>query len=106
MENENKDVQDNKVIAAIGYVGVLCLIPLLAKKESPYAQFHGKQGLVILVAWVILWVIGLVPILGWIVWAIGSIALFVLMVMGIVHALKGEMWELPVIGTYAKQIKL
>ena len=50
-----KQIDENKVIAAIGYFGILCLLPLILKKDSPFAQFHGKQGLVLLIAFVLLW---------------------------------------------------
>jgi|SRR3989338_5097661 len=102
----SKDVEENKAIAAIGYLGILCLIPLLAKKDSPYAQHHGKQGLVLTIAWLILFVANVIPVFGQLVWFIGSIVLLVLSIMGIVKALNGELWEVPVIGQYAKQIKL
>jgi uncharacterized membrane protein len=103
---KSNDIEENKLIAAIGYLGILCLIPLLGKRESAFCQFHGKQGLVIFVAWIILWVCNIIPILGQIVWALGSIAILVLVIMGMIHALNGEEWELPVLGQYAKQIKL
>ena len=45
---------DNKIIAALSYIGILCLIPLLAKKDSKFAQEHGKQGLIMLIAWIVL----------------------------------------------------
>ncbi len=102
----SKDAEENKLIAAIGYLGILCLIPLLLKKDSAFAQFHGKQGLVILISWLILWVGNVVPLLGQLVWLVGSLALLILIIMGMIHALNGEMWELPVLGKYAKQIKL
>jgi uncharacterized membrane protein len=101
-----QDIEENKLVAAIGYLGILCLLPLLWKKGSPYAQFHGKQGFVILVAWLILWVGNIVPFIGQIVWALGSVALVILVIMGIIHALNGEYWEMPVLGKYAKQVKL
>lgn len=100
------DIEQNKLIAAIGYLGILCLLPLLARKHSPYAQFHGKQGFIILIAWLILWIGNIVPLLGQIVWALGSVALVILVIMGIIHALNGEYWEMPVLGKYAKQVKL
>src|SRR3989339_1092032 len=100
------DIEENKVIAAIGYLGILCLIPLLAKKNSAFAQHHGKQGLVILIAWIILWVVNVIPVFGQIVWALGSIGLLILVLLGIINALNGNIWEMPVLGQYAKQIKL
>ena len=104
--NTNNDIEENKVIAAIGYLGILCLIPLLAKKDSAFAQHHGKQGLVLLIVWMILWVVNVIPVLGQIVWALGSIGILILVLLGIINALNGNTWEMPVLGEYAKQIKL
>lgn len=101
-----QDVQENKIIAAIGYLGILCLIPLLLKKDSQYAQFHGKQGLVLLIAWVVFGAVMIIPILGWIVGFFGNIACLILMIVGIVNALNGQMKELPWIGQYAKSLGL
>ena len=38
------DVQNNKVMAVLSYIGILVLIPILAAKESPFARFHANQG--------------------------------------------------------------
>lgn len=102
----DKDVEDNRLIAAVGYIGILCLIPLFFKKNSKYAQFHGKQGLVLLIGWVINFLIGVFPIIGWLLALIGTIALTVLSLIGIVKALNGEYWEMPYLASYAKKIKL
>lgn len=104
--NQDKDIAENKLIAAIGYLGIFCLLPLLLKKDSPYAQFHGKQGLILLITWLVLWVANIVPILGQITWAIGSLILIILVIMGIIRALNGDYWEIPILGKYAKDIKL
>ena len=100
------DAQDDRLIAAIGYLGILCLVPLLLRKDSKFAQHHGKQGLIILIVWLALWVGNIIPILGQIVWTLGTIALLILIILGMVNALQGKMWEMPVLGKYAKQIKL
>lgn len=101
-----KDVEENKIIAALGYLGFLCLLPLLLKKDSPFAQHHGKQGLVLLIAWLILWIVNVIPFVGQVLWALGSIGILILVLLGIVNALNGIMWEMPVLGKYAKDIKL
>jgi len=106
MDQQPTNLQDDKVIAALGYIGILCLLPLLLKKNSPFAQHHGKQGLVLLIAWCLLWVGNIIPIIGQIVWAVGSVLLLILMILGIVNAWVGKMWEMPVLGEYAKQIKI
>jgi len=103
---DKKDAEENKVLAIIGYIGILCLVPLLAKKDSKFAQYHGKQGLVLLIVWILVSVVMVVPILGWIVGFFGHIACFVLMIVGIVHVANGETKELPWIGKYVKALNL
>ena len=106
LATNKKDVEDNKILAIIAYLGILCLVPLLAKKDSKYASFHGKQGLVLLIAWVLVNVVAVVPILGWLIALFGNLAGLVLMVVGMINASQGEMKELPLIGVLAKKINL
>ena len=98
----NKDVEDNKIFAVLGYIGILFLIPLLAKKDSPFAQFHAKQGMILFIAGIIASFVIWIPFVGW---AIG-IFMFVLWIMGVINALGGQMKELPVIGGFAKKINI
>ncbi len=107
---DKKDVNDNKALAAIGYVFILCFIPLLMAKDSKYAQFHAKQGLVLFIVEVILMVVSniliFIPILGWFVMMVLYLAVVVASIVGILKALEGEMWEMPVLGDYAKKLKI
>jgi len=101
-----KDIEKNKAIAAIGYLCILFLVPLLAAKNSPFAQFHAKQSMVLFVGWVIIWVIGLIPILGWIIGFLGTILLAILSLIGLIKALQGEAWEIPMVADFAKKLKI
>ncbi len=101
-----EDIENNKFIAALSYFGLLVLIPLLAKKDSPYCQFHAKQGLVLLIAGVLLSFIWVIPILGWIIGIFGTLFLLFLFIMGLVNSLGGEAKELPVIGQYGDKFNL
>jgi len=103
-ETKNKkDIEENKIVAAIGYIFILCLLPLLGKKNSEFAQFHAKQGLVLVICWFIIWVVGAII---WPIMALGNIILLILSIMGLVNALAGKYWEMPFLGKYAKKIKL
>ena len=102
----SSDVEENKLIAAIGYLGILCLIPLLGKKDSPFAKFHGKQGLVLFLSGIVLGLVAWIPFLGWLVGAVAGLGLFILFLIGIMNALGGKMEKLPVIGQYADKINL
>ncbi len=101
-----EDVEENKVIALLSYLGILVLVPLLAKKESPYAQFHAKQGLVLLITWIAIGIITVVPIIGWIIGPIASIVLLIFCIIGIINALGGQAKELPLIGQFGEKFNL
>ncbi|MCR4279999.1 MAG: hypothetical protein NUV82_01070 [Candidatus Komeilibacteria bacterium] len=101
-KSPDKDVQDNALLAAIGYIWILCLIPLLLKRDSKFAQFHAKQGLILFIIEIVGWLIFWIPVVGWLLF----IAVLVLSIMGIVNALQGKWWEMPYLGTWAKKINI
>ena len=91
------DVQDGKGIAWLSYLGILFLIPLLTKKENKFCKFHVKQGLVLLIASILLtWI----PFLGWFI--ISAIVL-ILAIIGIIQSLNGNYWKMPVLGGLAEK---
>lgn len=105
------DVQNNKAMGILSYLGILVLIPILAAKESPFARYHANQGLVLLlcevgfsVASMILSVIfaflGPLVLLWTLVAALVNIAFLVLLILGIVNAAQGMAKELPLIGKF------
>ncbi len=106
MHFDPKDVSENKLLACLSYIGILVLIPLLAKKDSKFAQEHAKQGLVLVIAWVILFVIGIIPILGWIIAFFGNIVFLIVAIVALIKCLMGEFWEIPVLGAYRNKINL
>lgn len=103
------DVQNNKAMGILSYLGILVLIPLLAAKDSPFARYHANQGLVLLlcevgfsVASMILSVIfaflGPLALLWTLVSWLVSLAFLALLILGIVNAAQGLCKELPLIG--------
>jgi len=104
MEQAESPHIEERVLSAIGYAGVLFLIPLFLKKDSHYCQFHGKQGFVLFMAWIVNTMIAIIPILGWLIAFFGSIFLIVITLMAIFKAINGEQWVLPLIGEYAENL--
>lgn len=111
------DIEQNKVMALLSYLGILVLVPLLAAKELRFARFHANQGLVLLIAlvgWsvvyrVIMAILRLILLNGaaWRIYtSLGTtlslvyIVFTILAVIGIVNAMNGKAKELPVIGKY------
>ena len=94
------EVSDDKVFAAMSYLSILCLLPLLMKKDRPFVQFHAKQGFLLFLFEVVIWVVAFIPPL----YFIGMLASAVLAIMGLLSALTGKEWEMPVLGKYAKKL--
>jgi len=95
--NQNDDVQKNKVLAAISYLYIASLIILLVKKDSPFAQFHAKQGFVLFIASI---VAGFVPLVGGLL----NIIIFVVVLVGAISAMKGKWYKIPLVEKVAEKI--
>ncbi|OIP80136.1 MAG: hypothetical protein AUK20_01655 [Parcubacteria group bacterium CG2_30_45_37] len=92
------DIEKNKTVAALSYVWILFLIPLLGKKHSKFCQFHAKQGLVLFLLSFIAWF----PLVGWLV----GLAIIVVSIMGILKCQEGVWWKIPYIYDLSKKINL
>lgn len=120
-EFDPSDINQNKVMAVLSYFGILVLIPLLAKKDSKYAQYHAKQGFnvfLLSIAYTIIYsllhmieftrtqyIFGYpienVKYTPWFVTLICTLiglAIMVFAVIGIVNAATGKAKELPILG--------
>lgn len=103
---QDPEIQDAKFFAAIGYLSFLCFVPLLLKKENKFAQFHGKQGLVLFILEMAAAIMKVVPVLGDLVSTMAFVVFGVLSLIAIVKVLMGEYWEMPVIQEISNRISL
>lgn len=95
-----------KILAAIGYlVGIVALIAILIEpyKNERFVRHHAIQALAIWVGWILISVVSAIPVIGWIVAAVGWVALLVFSIMGLIKAFQGEYWEMPVVYNLVKQ---
>ena len=106
-EFDQSDIDNNKVMGVLSYLGILVIIPLLAAKESKFARFHANQGLILVIveilAAAVLGALSGIPLIGWIfsiASALIGIASLVLAIIGIVNVVNGKAKELPIIGGY------
>lgn len=106
MAEVDKTVEEGKIWAFVGYWWILFLVPLLGKKDNKFAYFHGKQGMVLFVFSIVIWIIGFIPVLGPIIGFIGWIIILVLAIIGMVTSLQGKYWKMPVLGDIAEKIKI
>lgn len=96
-EQDPADVDNNKVMAILAYIGILVLIPLICAKNSKFARFHTNQGLVLFLIGIICGLCASIPVVG-ILFKIAAALVFVCQIVGIVYAAQGKAKEIPVIG--------
>jgi len=101
-----KKVEDDKFITFLSYIGVLCLIPLLTKKDDAFVFFHAKQGLVLFIVEVITAFVATIPVFGWVIAPMAILLWVALSIIGIINITNGDKKELPILGKYADKIKI
>lgn len=101
-------LQEN-VAGLLCYLGgwITGLIFLLVEKENKFVRFHAVQSIAISVAlMVVYFVLGIIPIIGWILLPIVGLAALILWILLMIKAYQGKMYKLPFIGDFAeKQVK-
>jgi fumarate reductase subunit D len=103
---EGKDVKEGKVWAILAYLGILCLLPLLLKKENKFALHHAKQGLVLFIGWLIAIFINIIPIIGQVIFLIFMLTYGIYAIIGIIQSLMGKYWKAPIISKWAEKISI
>lgn len=96
-ETKKVNPSEEKIWAAAGYLWILSLVALAARKNNEFVHFHASQGVLLFVASCVLWFI---PVLGWFL----NLVIGIAAIVGIIKALQGEKWELPVVGGMAKNL--
>ena len=97
---------ENMLYAILAYLWILCLVPILLKKEDEFVKFHTRQGLMLFIVEVAFGIIAIIPILGIITYMLGILICGLLSLIGIVQVLMGNKWKIPVIGDWAEKIKI
>ena len=86
----------NKLLAALSYVSILFLIPMLFAQDDEFARFHAKQGARLFVCNAIGSILGSIFSIGWVI----NLLLIYLMIVGIKNALNDKWEPLPYIGKF------
>jgi uncharacterized membrane protein len=94
---------EDKTVAIISYItiiGFIAAIFMHMNQKTALGAFHLRQVLGIVLTGAVGFVCAFVPILGWLVWFVVVVSLFVLWLMGLLAAVKGEMRPVPVLGAH------
>ena len=102
-----QDAESNKFVAALSWLWILSVVILLVKKDSPYVQFHARQSFLLFILSILLWVfLSFFGPLAWFLQWLLKAAVFALIVIGFLQALRGRWWTVPVIGSFAQNVRL
>lgn len=94
-----EDIEKSKTMAGLAYI--IFFLPLLACPNSPYGKFHANQALLLLIVAIAGNIIlGIIPIIGWILIPFFGIAIFVLFILGLVNGFQGKAKRLPIFGKF------
>ena len=91
---------------ALAYITIIPAILFLVLEpynRSPFIRFHAWQNIFLCVVVVALGVIGIIPILGWIIFFFGWLAIFIFWIVAILQASRGVKYKIPVIGNIAER---
>lgn len=94
-----EDIEKGKTMAGLSYL--IFFLPLVACPESKYAKFHANQALLLLIAAIAGNVIlGIVPVIGWMLMPIFGLGVLALGIMGLINGFGGKAKRLPLIGKF------
>lgn len=99
-----QQILEGKMFALLSYLTILCIIPLVLKRDNPFALMHGKQGLVLFIAEVGVFIASI--ILPWPLVKVLYFILGLLSIWGIIESLRGRFVRMPLIADIADKIIL
>lgn len=105
-ETTDPVIRDGKFFAIIGYFSVLCFVPLFLKKDNKFAQFHGRQALILFILEVAASIMKVLPILGDVIFMLAWMVFGIFSLVAIIKVLMNEYWEMPIIYQVASKITL
>lgn len=97
-------ILEGKIFALLGYWFFLCIIPLVLKKDNKFACFHAKQGLVLFIFVTAGFIFAILPILGYLIFKAVLFVYLVMSLWGIINALRGRYFRLPIVASIADKI--
>lgn len=109
-EYDPADIEKNKMMSCLAYIPILFFLPLVTCPDSKFGRFHANQGLMCLIMFVagaiatsivsaifsFLWVLSF---LAGLVRVVIYLAMFAIMIVGMVNTYSGKAKDLPLFGT-------
>ncbi|MCI8696195.1 MAG: hypothetical protein HFH99_05360 [Lachnospiraceae bacterium] len=88
---------DRKATGIVSYLTIVGWFVAYFAGDRDGAKFHLNQGLVVHLTFIVLAIMGRIPIIGWFVWILRIVAFFC-GVLGVVYAFQDQDKEIPLLG--------
>ena len=107
---DSGDLKENRVLGGLGYL--VFFVPLVACPKSAYGRYCANQGLILLIAQLLVWlvfgiltsILGWVPLVGWIIGLARKIlhlgVFLVAAYLAYLACSKGDAREVPYFGKF------
>jgi uncharacterized membrane protein len=91
------------VLCYVTFIPAIVFLAMEPYNRSPFVRFHAWQSIFMGIAAIAMEIIlGLIPIVGWILAPILSLGFLILWIIVLIKASKGERYKLPFIGNFAE----
>ncbi len=98
---EIKFNESNKAMAIIACIPIIGLILMFVEKNDNFVRYMGAQFTIIGALQLI---IGVIPVIGWVVSSLLAMLIFVLIIVGMVKSSQGERFDIPMVSEWALKL--
>ncbi|MDP3976352.1 MAG: hypothetical protein Q8P95_05570 [bacterium] len=92
-----------RMLVALGYISFLCILPLVLLRESKFAQYHGRQALVLAV---FIYFLDFIQIFPATIASVYTIVKTVVVIYSIYWSFKGQYFKIPVVYPMSERIQI
>jgi len=101
-----RNSKDDRLFAALSYLWILCIIPLLLKKDDRFVLEHAKQGLVLFIIETVAFIFRIFPFFGEYLWNLCLLFFIIMSLYGFIAAISGKSARILFISNLAKKINI
>jgi uncharacterized membrane protein len=98
---EIKFNEANKVMAILACFPLIGLILFFVEKEDKFVRYMGAQFTILAVAQL---VVSIIPVIGWLLATPVMILMWIVIIVAMVKASKGERFDIPVVSKWALKL--
>ena len=107
MPEPNQSGLSDNAAGALAYVTIIPAIIFLIVEpfnKNPYVRFHSWQSIFLgIAAFAVNIVLGVIPVIGWVIIPFVNLVLLVIWVYVLIKALNGQRFKFPLIGDLAEK---